>query len=262
MESLAAIIWNVDREIVSFGNFALRWYGLLFALGFVLGYQIMYSIYIKEGKTQKQLDKLSITMIISTVVGARLGHCLFYEPEYYLSNPIAILKIWEGGLASHGAAIAILIGLFLYVRNQKDISLLWMLDRIVIVIPLAGALIRLGNFFNSEIYGIPTDVPWAVIFQKVDDIPRHPVQLYESFAYFIIFIILYFTYKRKFSELKPGFLFGLFLVSVFGARFIIEFYKSFQTDLELGLPLRMGQILSIPFIIIGIYFILRKTKKN
>jgi len=262
MELLAAIIWNVDREIVSFGNFALRWYGLLFAFGFVLGYQIMYSIYIKEGKTQKQLDKLSITMIVSTVVGARLGHCLFYEPEYYLSNPIAILKIWEGGLASHGAAIAILIGLFLYVRNQKDISLLWLLDRIVIVIPLAGALIRLGNFFNSEIYGIPTDVPWAVIFQKVDDIPRHPVQLYESFAYFIIFIILYFTYKNKFNKLKPGFLFGLFLVTVFGARFFIEFFKSLQTDLELGLPLRMGQILSIPFIIIGIYFILRKTKKN
>jgi prolipoprotein diacylglyceryl transferase len=262
MELLAAIIWNVDREIVSFGNFALRWYGLLFALGFVLGYQIMYSIYIKEGKTQKQLDKLSITMIVSTVVGARLGHCLFYEPEYYLSNPIAILKIWEGGLASHGAAIAILIGLFLYVRNQKDISLLWLLDRIVIVIPLAGALIRLGNFFNSEIYGIPTDVPWAVIFQKVDDIPRHPVQLYESFSYLIIFIILYFTYKNKFNKLKPGFLFGLFLVSVFGARFFIEFFKSLQSNLELGMPIRMGQILSIPFIIIGIYFILRQTKKN
>jgi len=262
MELLAAIIWNVDREIVSFGNFALRWYGLLFALGFVLGYQIMYGIFKNEGKTQKQLDKLSITMIISTVVGARLGHCLFYEPEYYLSNPIAILKIWEGGLASHGAAIAILIGLFLYVRNQKDISLLWLLDRIVIVIPLAGALIRLGNFFNSEIYGIPTDVPWAVIFQKVDDIPRHPVQLYESFSYLIIFIILYFTYKRKFTELKPGFSFGLFLVSVFGARFFIEFFKSLQSNLELGMPIRMGQILSIPFIIIGIYFILRKTKKN
>ncbi len=262
MDMFAAIIWNVDKEIISFGSFAIRWYGLLFALGFIIGYQIMQWIFLREGKTQKQLDSLAITMIVTTVVGARLGHCLFYEPAYYLSNPIAIFKVWEGGLASHGAAVAIIFGLWLYSKRQKNINFMWILDRIVIVIALAGTLIRLGNFFNSEIYGIPTDVSWAVIFKNVDDIPRHPVQLYESFSYLIIFVVLFLIYKLKHPNLKSGLLFGLFLVGIFGARFILEYFKVYQADFEVGLPLKMGQILSIPLILIGLYFIFKKNKKD
>ncbi len=259
MEILSAIVWNVDKEIIRIGSFAIRWYGLLFALGFIVGYQIMQWVYLREGKTQKQLDTLSIIMIVSTIIGARLGHCLFYDPSYYLANPIAILKIWEGGLASHGAAIGIILGLWIYARKNKDISLIWILDRIVIVIALAGVFIRLGNFFNSEIYGIPTALPWGVIFSQVDNIPRHPVQLYESFSYLIIFVALFYIYKNKYQTLKQGFLFGFFLFTVFGMRFILEYTKSFQADFEVGLPLKMGQILSIPFIIYGLYLILRKS---
>ena len=258
MEILSAIIWNADKEIFTIGPLAVRWYGLLFAMGFVVGYQIMQWVYKRENKTQKQLDTLSIVMILSTIIGARLGHCLFYEPAYYLSNPLAILKVWEGGLASHGAAIGILLGLWIYIRTEKDISYFWILDRIVIVIALAGFFIRIGNFFNSEIYGLPTEAPWAVIFAQVDQIPRHPVQLYEAFSYLIIFVTLFFLYKNSYQKLKQGFLFGFFMFTVFGMRFILEYTKDFQADFEVGLPLKMGQILSIPLILYGLYLVVRK----
>jgi len=258
MEILSAIIWNADKEIFRFGFFAVRWYGLLFAMGFVVGYQIMQWVYKRENKTPKQLDTLSITMILSTVIGARLGHCLFYEPAYYLSNPLAMLKVWEGGLASHGAAIGIVFGLWLYARNNKDISLYWILDRIVMVVALAGVFIRLGNFFNSEIYGLPTNAPWGVIFAQVNQIPRHPVQIYESISYLFIFIALFMMYKNSAEKLKQGFLFGFFLFTVFGMRFILEYTKSFQADFEVGMVLKMGQILSIPLIIYGLYLMVRR----
>mgnify|MGYP000894753355 CR=1 FL=1 len=262
MEIISSIYWNASREIFSLGPLSIRWYGLLFALGFVVGYQIMQWVYKRENKTQKQLDSLAITMILSTVIGARLGHCLFYEPQIYLSDPISILKVWEGGLASHGAAIGIIFGLWLHIRKQKDISLIWILDRIVIVVALAGFFIRLGNFFNSEIYGTPADLPWAVVFAQIDDIPRHPVQIYESLSYLLIFLFLFFAYKINYQKLKDGFLFGFFLILVFGVRFILEYFKSNQTDLEMDLPLKMGQILSIPFIIAGFYFLFKKFIKK
>ncbi len=172
------INWDVNPEIFTIGTFSIRWYGLLFALSFVLGYFIMKKIFQKEGLSVKLLDELSTYMIIATIVGARLGHCLFYEPEVYLSNPIEILYIWEGGLASHGAAIGILIALFLFSRKNKK-PYIWILDRIVIVVALAGFFIRMGNLMNSEIYGIPADVPWAFIFAKASnfqeaDDPRTP----------------------------------------------------------------------------------------
>jgi prolipoprotein diacylglyceryl transferase len=255
---IAAITWNVDPTIFKIWHIQPRWYGLLFALSFVAGYHIMQKIFLKEGKTIKQLESLTYTMIASTVIGARLGHCLFYDPVYYLSNPLEILMVWEGGLASHGAAVGIILGLWLYIRKQKDMSLLWILDRIVIVVALSGLFIRLGNFFNSEILGRAADVPWAVIFPRVDDIPRHPAQLYEAFSYFGIFIYLYMLYLRSGTELKQGKLFGLFLILVFGARFIIEFFKEVQSAFEIGLPLDMGQILSIPFVLAGFYFVFRK----
>jgi prolipoprotein diacylglyceryl transferase len=262
MNEIAVIYWNASKEIFGIGPVVIRWYGLLFAMGFVIGYQIMQWIFNKENRTQKSLDSLAITMILSTVIGARLGHCLFYEPAVYLADPIRILKVWEGGLASHGAAIGIIFALWLYSRKQKDISMLWILDRIVIVIALAGFFIRLGNFFNSEIYGNPSDLPWAIVFGSIDHIPRHPVQLYESFSYLIIFFVMIFTYKNSYKKLHSGFLFGLFLVLVFGVRFFFEYFKAYQADFETTLPLKMGQLLSIPLILTGFYFLFKKTTKT
>jgi prolipoprotein diacylglyceryl transferase len=204
-------------------------------------------------------------MIFGTVIGARLGHCLFYNPEYYLSNPIEIFKVWEGGLASHGAAIGILTAIYLFAKKKKNYPMLWTLDRIVIVVALAGTFIRLGNLFNSEIIGTPTEVSWAFVFTAVDDIPRHPAQLYESIAYFIIFLILLFIYYKGIEKNKNGLLFGLFLLLVFTFRFFVEFLKENQSGFEESLVLNMGQLLSIPFVIVGIVFIIKsfnlKTKK-
>jgi len=260
MDIIAYINWDASPEIFRAGPLAIRWYGLLFALAFVLGYLIMSRIYLGERRTQKDMEALTLSMIIGTIVGARLGHCFFYEPVYYLSNPIAILKVWEGGLASHGAAIGILIALWYYTKKRPKITMLWVLDRIVIVVALAGFLIRLGNFFNSEILGSPSEVPWAVVFSRVDDLPRHPAQLYEAFSYLLIFIYLYFSYQKKKNELTDGKLFGLFLILVFGARFVIEFFKEIQTDFETMLPLDMGQLLSIPFIVAGVFFLWRASR--
>ncbi|MGE5480646.1 MAG: prolipoprotein diacylglyceryl transferase [Chloroflexota bacterium] len=261
MITLAAITWSGSPELFSLGPITIRWYGLLFALGFVVGYQIMERFYKREGRSRKDLDALTIAMLLGTIIGARLGHCLFYEPSYYLANPIEILKVWRGGLASHGAAVGILVALAVYSKRRK-FNMLWLLDRITIVTALAGSFIRLGNFFNSEIYGKPADLPWAVIFTRVDLVPRHPVQLYESFSYLAIFFTLYYVLQKVRRPERDGLVFGLFLALVFGARFIIEFFKSYQADFESGLPLMMGQFLSIPFIIAGIYFIYRYFNTN
>jgi phosphatidylglycerol---prolipoprotein diacylglyceryl transferase len=258
MNLLAYIYWNLSPEIFRLGNISVRWYGLLFALGFIVGYKIMDWIFKKEMKKETYLDTLAVYMIIATVVGARLGHCFFYEPQYYLSDPIKILYVWEGGLASHGAAIGIVIALWLFSRRRLGITYLWTLDRIVIVIALAGAFIRLGNFFNSEIYGMPADLPWAFIFAKVDQIPRHPTQLYEAISYILIFLFLLFRYKKLGAKVPAGLFLGYFLVLVFGARFFIEFFKDYQAAFERTLPIKMGQILSIPCVLIGLYFIFRK----
>lgn len=258
--TLLYITWDVSREITSIGPITLRWYGLLFALAFVFGFIILTRVYKLEKKPQTDLEQLSIYVILGTVIGARLGHCLFYDPVYYLSNPFEMIKVWEGGLASHGAAIGILTALYLFAKKKKDQGMLWTLDRLVIVVALGGALIRLGNLFNSEIIGMQTDVPWAFIFTSVDDIPRHPAQLYESIAYFISFGILYFIYIKKRETLKTGFLFGMFLIFIFGFRFFVEFIKEDQSAFEAGLLLNMGQILSIPFVIAGLYYIIRKPK--
>ena len=258
---ISSIFWNVSPEIMKLGPFSLRWYGLLFALAFVFGYLILNKIYNLEKKSQADLEQLSIYVILGTVIGARLGHCLFYDPAYYLSHPIEIIKVWEGGLASHGAAIGILIAIYLVSQKQKDKSMLWILDRLVIVVALGGALIRLGNLFNSEIIGRPADVPWAFIFARVDDIPRHPSQLYESIFYLITFAVLYFTYLRTNKKTLPGYLFGLAIVMIFGFRFIVEFLKENQSPFEKGMILDMGQILSIPFIIAGLIFMFRKQEE-
>lgn len=259
-EVISMINWGVGPEIIKLGPLSLRWYGLLFALGFVVGYLIMQKIFLDEKKPAKDLESLTITMILGTVIGARFGHCFFYEPEYYLANLHKVLYVWEGGLASHGAAIGILFALWLFVSKRKHITYMWIVDRIVVVVALAGFFIRLGNFFNSEILGSPADVPWAVIFTRIDDIPRHPAQLYEAFAYLISFFVLYFTYKKNHQKLGQGFLFGLFLVLIFGFRFFVEFFKENQSAFEAGMILNMGQILSIPLVLIGIASILISMK--
>ena len=262
---LAFIEWSVSPEIFHLGPISVRWYGLLFAMAFVAGYFIMTWIFKKEDRPQTDLEQLSIYMIFGTVIGARLGHCLFYNPAYYLSNPIEIIKVWEGGLASHGAALGILTAIYLFANKKKKYSMLWVLDRVVIVVALAGTFIRLGNLFNSEIIGVTTDVSWAFIFTSVDELPRHPAQLYESIAYFVFFLILLFIYYKGFEKNKSGLLFGLFLVLVFTFRFFIEFLKENQSGFEAGMALDMGQLLSIPFIIAGFIFIAKsfkpKTKK-
>ncbi|MEJ5286654.1 MAG: Prolipoprotein diacylglyceryl transferase [Candidatus Kapaibacterium sp.] len=268
MEPTSYFHWTGSPEIFRIGAFAIRWYGVLFALGFIIGYQIMTYIFKKENKPIKELESLVFYVILGTVIGARLGHCLFYEPEYYLSNPLEIIKVWHGGLASHGGAIGVLFALWLFSRKHKKINLLWLLDRIVIPTALVASLIRIGNFFNHEIIGKPTDVPWAIIFnvyqgnQVIGTTPPvHPSQLYESVSYLIIFVLLFLFYKKKILQ-SPGVPFGLFFFLVFTARFLIEFTKAPQADFEQYLPLSMGQILSIPFVLVGLYFLLRKQRNG
>ncbi len=258
------IHWGVDPDIFSIGPITIRYYGLLFALGFFVGYQIMYKIYLKEHKPLKELESFTLIIIIGTIIGARLGHCLFYEPSYYLSNPVEILKVWKGGLASHGAAIGILFALWFFLKFKKPQTTFWWLaDRTVIPISLAAAFVRIGNFFNSEIIGKPADIPWAVIFEKLNDgIPRHPTQIYEALSYIIIFIILLFRYKKYGANLRKGEMLGIFLTLIFLARFVIEFFKEVQVDFERNLLLDMGQLLSIPAILIGLAIIFWSRKNN
>jgi prolipoprotein diacylglyceryl transferase len=262
---LQYIIWDVSPEILDTEYFSIRWYGLLFALGFLLGQQILIYIFKKEGKPERDVETLTVFMVLSTIIGARLGHCLFYEPEYYLANPVKILKIWEGGLASHGATIGILFALWLYARKKKDQSYLWVVDRIVITVALAGGLIRLGNLMNSEIIGKPTDVPWAFVFTAVDQQPRHPAQLYEAISCFILFGFLFWLWNRRKAKTPEGSLLGIFLIYIFGLRFVYEFLKENQVDFENNMALNMGQWLSIPAVLGGIFVLLianRNAKKQ
>ncbi len=250
------INWSVDPEIFRFGAFAIRWYGLLFATAFFLGYRITQWIFQKEKLPKTDVDELLIYVLFGVVIGARLGHCLFYEPGFYLSNPIEIIKFWRGGLASHGAAIGILTAVYLYSKKKPKQTYFWVMDRVVIVVALSGFFIRMGNLFNSEILGKATDVPWAFIFTRIDMIPRHPTQIYEALAYLSIFLLLMTVY-RKFHPVFPGMLFGIFLTCIFGFRIFVEFFKENQSTFEAEMTLNMGQLLSIPFLLIGLFFIFR-----
>jgi len=259
------ITWNVSPEIFSIGSLTVRWYGLLFASSFFFGYLILMRIFRKESIAIKFLDELTTYMIIGTVVGARLGHCLFYEPAYYLQHPLKILAVWEGGLASHGAAIGIILTIIIFSLVRK-FSFLWVIDRIVIVVALSGLLIRMGNLMNSEIFGVPTNLPWGFLFIRASDPaeavdPRHPTQLYEGLSYLIIFLYLWRYYYLKDGKPAPGFLFGMFLTLVFGVRFFIEFLKEPQVGFEREMALNMGQLLSIPFVLAGIILIFFSTGK-
>ena len=245
--------WDVNPEIFRIGSFAVRWYGLLFASSFFFGYIIMNKMFKNEKLGEDVLDRLTIYMAVGTIVGARLGHCLFYEPSYYLKNPLEILMIWHGGLASHGAAIGILLAIWYFARKERK-DYLWVMDRIVITAALAGFFIRMGNLMNSEIYGVETTVPWGFVFLRNHEVaPKHPTQIYEALAYLAIFVLLYKLYWVKKGEHLQGLLFSLFLVLVFTSRFFIEFLKEDQVAFEATMKINMGQWLSIPFIIAGLW---------
>jgi prolipoprotein diacylglyceryl transferase len=267
------INWNFDSEIINFFGFPLKYYGLLFGGGLLLCTYILKGVFKTENLKDTAHEALFIYGIIGIFVGARLGHCLFYDFEYYSKNilemflPIKINQIGEikfigySGLASHGGTIGLIISLYLY-SKKYEIRYLKILDLIAIVAPLGATFIRLANLMNSEMIGNPTTMPWAFIFRKVDNIPRHPAQLYEAIAYLIIFIIVFTVYKTKNIKLGNGFLFGLVITLIFTMRILIEFVKINQVEFEEGMKLNMGQILSIPFILIGIYFMSKNLIKK
>jgi len=260
---LTYITWDIDPDIftIPFINHPVRWYGLLFASAFLISQQIMYVIYKKEGRPVSEIDTLTIYMVVATIVGARLGHVLFYDPIHYFQNPIKILMVWEGGLASHGGVIGILIAIYLFAR-KTNVNYLWALDRISIVASLTFCMIRIGNLMNSEMIGTPTNLPWAFIFTIKDNIPRHPAQLYEAIHYFIWFIVLFLLWYRLKDRMKNGLLFGWSLIILFSFRFVDEFFKIDQVEFEEGLILNMGQLLSIPFILTGIVILISNIRKK
>ena len=255
------IPWNVNPEIFSVGKFAIRWYGLLFASSFFFGYLITAGFFKKEKIPEEVLDRLTLYMALGTIIGARIGHCLFYEPGYYLSNPVEILMIWHGGLASHGAGIGIFIALYLFSKKSKK-PYLWILDRMAVIVALSGFFIRTGNLMNSEIYGVETSLPWGFVFlRNGETVPKHPTQIYEALVCLFVFILLYFIYKRNQGVFKSGLLFSLFMIFVFTFRFFVEFIKNDQVTFESGMMLNMGQWLSIPFVLFGLillFFVLKK----
>jgi prolipoprotein diacylglyceryl transferase len=255
--------WNVDPEIFNITiagfNLAPRYYGLAFVLGFFLGEKYVSKYMIKNGFTKKDVSSLFTHMLLGCIIGARLGHCLFYEPGYYLSQPLEILKVWNGGLASHGGFLGVMISVWLFNRKaSKKIDYVWLLDLVAAPSLITGSYIRIGNLMNSEIIGKPTDVPWAFIFKKVDNIPRHPAQLYEAFGYFTISLIVFYLYKKYHQVWPKGRFVGIILTGGMGWRFFTEFFKENQVAFEQGMLLNMGQILSILMLIIGIFLMFRK----
>lgn len=261
MQEATGIVWDVNPVLFSIGNWSVRWYGLLFALGFVFGIIIITRMFKNEGIKKEWVDSLFLYVVIGTVVGARLGHVFFYDWSYYKENLGEIIKIWHGGLASHGGVIGVAIALWLWSRKYSKKSVLWIIDRVVVPTALVSAMIRLGNLMNSEIIGKPTDLPWAFTFTAVDNLPRHPSQLYESLTYLAVFGILMYLYWKTDIRDKQGRLFGILMTLVFTARFLIEFTKENQVAFEANIPMNMGQWLSIPFILIGAYFWFRPLKK-
>ncbi len=253
--------WNVDPEIFRIGSFAVRWYGLMFVIGFLIGERYAVWAYKRKGLEEKDVSKLVTYVLLGTILGARLGHCLFYEPDYYLSNPLSILKIWEGGLASHGGYLGIFLTIYLYMKAMKGkMNFLWLMDMVAAPALLTGAFIRLGNLMNSEILGRPADVPWAMVFKKVDNISRHPTQIYEALGYLSSAVLLAILFKKYDGKWAEGRVWGVSLMYSFVFRFFVEFFKENQTSFENGLVLNMGQFLSIPFVAFGLYLFLRKPR--
>ncbi|GIU17310.1 prolipoprotein diacylglyceryl transferase [Shewanella sp. MBTL60-007] len=256
-------IWNIDPVAIDVMGLKVHWYGILFALAIASGFQVMKRIYIKESLPVESLDNLLMYCVVGIIVGARLAHCLFYDPAYYFSHPLKIFAIWEGGLASHGGGLGAILALYYYQRQVK-LPFLFLLDRLAIATAIFGFFVRMANFVNSEILGLPSTVPWAIVFERVDMLPRHPAQLYEAIAYLLIFVLLWAIYKLTDMKLKHGAIFGLFLVLVFSSRFLIEMVKVKQAVYADTWTFSAGQLLSIPFLIVGVALLampyLRKAK--
>ncbi|MCZ6595764.1 MAG: prolipoprotein diacylglyceryl transferase [Bacteroidetes bacterium] len=266
--------WN-PAEGLDLGFFTLQFYSLMFVIAFVTGWFIIKSIYKREGESLAKLDSLFIYMVIAILVGARLGHVIFYQSELITQDPLAVLLPIETvpefkftgfrGLASHGAAIGVIIAMFIYNKKVLKKHILWIFDRVVIPVASGTIFVRIGNFMNSEIIGKPTNSDFGVVFKKLgEDFPRHPAQLYEAIGYVFVFLILWFVYRKTEKRMQLGYLFGLFLVLLWSVRFIVEFFKKSQGGFEdiLGDTLSTGQWLSIPFIIAGVYFMMRSTKNK
>jgi len=263
------IVWDPASEgIRLFGDFKIHYYSMMWMAAFILGWYIMKKIYKHENQTEEKLDSLFIYSVLGIMIGARLGHVIFYQPELFKQDFFSIFLPFRfrpefeftgfRGLASHGAAIGMILSMYLYNKKILKKSVLWILDRVVVPVALGAIFVRVGNFFNSEMIGKPADedLPWAIIFKSFDEVPRHPGQLYEAFGYIFVFLILWFLYwKTKKSE-QTGFLFGLFLVLLMTVRFIVERFKIEQVDgrEDWILGMNTGQVLSIPFILIGLYF--------
>ena len=261
------IVWNVNPEIITW-PVTIRWYGLMFAIGFWIGFNIVARMFRREGAPEKWMGSLLIYVAVATVVGARLGHVFFYQWDYYSQHPLKILATWEGGLASHGGAIGIIIAILLYSRFVTRRSPLWTFDRLTVAIALVGGLIRIGNLMNSEIFGHATTLPWGFMFPRSQEwhvfyegVACHPTQLYEALAYFIIFGLMMWMYWRRNAGERPGLLFGTFLTGVFGFRFFVEFIKNPQVAFETNMTLDMGQWLSIPFVLLGVFLIVRSMRR-
>ena len=262
--------WSVNPEIIGIGALSLRWYSVLFVSGFILGWYIFKWFFKREGVPVQLLDPLLYTLLIGTIVGARLGHCLFYQPDYYLGSWEGFWEIfmpWKGGLASHGGTIALIIAMVWFARHygrKHDFDFLWILDHLAIAVCFAACFIRLGNLFNSEIYGDVTSLPWGFVFElRGETLPKHPTQLYEAFSYLILGIVLILLYKYRLPKMYRGTFIGLFFIGCFGSRFLIEFIKEPQVGFEQSMTLNMGQLLSIPFVLLGIgilvYSYIKKT---
>jgi prolipoprotein diacylglyceryl transferase len=247
-------VWNIDPNIFQWGALQLRWYGLLFVSSFFIGMALVKWMFGRENVPTDDLDNLLLWAIGGTVIGARLMHCLAYEPDYYLSHPVEIFKVWKGGLASHGGMLGMMAVLYGYART-RHLSYGWLLSRLTIPGMIVAAFVRFGNFFNSEILGLPTDVSWAVVFARVDMLPRHPVQLYEAFSYLVIFAILLLIYLRTKPDFSARILPGVFALLLFGTRFVLEYFKTRQADYTTSLPFTTGQMLSLPLIAVGIIWI-------
>ena len=269
---LLEITWNVDPAIFSIGSREIRWYALMFVIGFYIGYRIVENMFKREGLNPQWLDPLLWYTLAGTVIGARLGHCLFYSPEYYLSNPFEIFKVWEGGLASHGGVLGIIAAIYFFSKKVSHKSMLWAFDKLVVPTGLVSALIRMGNLINHEVYGNPTDQPWGFRFIEnlqawkqgaapVYSVPSHPTQIYEAICYLITFVLCMWLYFKKDAWKKEGLIFGIFMICIFTSRFFIEYVKAPQEAFEEGMLLNMGQLLSIPFILMGVFFVAKATRK-
>lgn len=270
---LSDITWTADPAIFTIGSKEIRWYSLMFIIGFGIGYKIVERMWRRESINPKWIDPLLYYTLIGTVVGARFGHCLFYDPGYYLSHPIEILKVWEGGLASHGGVLGIIVAIYFYSKHVSRQSMLWTFDKLVVPTGLVAALIRIGNLINHEVYGLPTDLPWGFRFienlhawrqgaEPIFSAPSHPTQIYEAVCYLLTFVLCMWLYFKKEAWKKEGLIFGIFMICIFTARFFIEFLKNNQEDFEAAMPINMGQCLSIPFIVMGIYFVVRAWRRS